>query len=139
MKIWFFGKAYDLNQMTVEDVEKDIEERLKDYSNVEIGVSVEVKPDGYDVMLHRGLNVEPKNGCILEADSFLISGEGYSGFMPEYQSVGSFAHWPLFTHYFDLPEFEKACKRNIQHYTGNKVKNVKITEYTNLLILHARF
>jgi len=139
MKIWFFGKAYDLDQMTVENVEKDIEERLKDYSNVEIGVSVEVKPDGYDVMLHRGLNVEPKDGCILEADSFLISGEGYSGFMPEYQSVGSFAHWPLFTHYFDLPEFEKACKRNIQHYTGSKVKNVKITEYTNLLILHAMF
>ena len=28
MKIWFFGKAYDLDQMTVEDVEKYNEESL---------------------------------------------------------------------------------------------------------------
>lgn len=139
MKIWFMGKTYDLEKMPVVEIEKDIETRLADYTGKKLGACLKFDDGGYEVMVHRSLNVETKDGCILEADTFLISGEGYSGFMPEYQSIGNFAHWPLFTHYFDLPEFERACKRNIEHYTGQKIKSVKVTEYTNLLVLNAKF
>ena len=137
MNIWFFGKTYDLDQMPVEEVENDIEERLKDYTKVDIGVSIMARADGYDICLHRSLNVELHNGCILEADTFLISGEGYCGFMPEYMSIGSFSHFQCFTHFFDLPEFENTCKRNLEYYTGHKVRYVKISEFTNQLTFSA--
>ena len=98
MMIWFFGKVYD-DGISVADIEKDIEARLKEYTNVEIG--------GYEVALHRSLNVDPKEGCILEVDTFLISGVGYSRDMPEYRNIGDPEHQSLFTHYFNLAEFEK--------------------------------
>jgi hypothetical protein len=83
--------------------------------------------------------VEVKDGLILEPDTFIISGEGYSGFMPEYQSIGNFAHFPGFVHYLDLHEFEKACKRNVEYYTGQKVKKATVTEWINMLVLDVKF
>lgn len=138
MKVWFFGKVYN-DSISAADIEKDIDARLKEYTDTGIGVCLKVTDNGYEVILHRTLNVEPKDGCILEADSFLISGEGYSGFMPEYQSIGNFAHFPGFVHYLDLPEFEKACKRNVEYYTGQKVKKATVTEWINMLVLDVKF
>jgi hypothetical protein len=138
MKIWFFGKVYD-DGISAADIEKDIEARLREYTDTGIGVCLTVEDDGYSVMLHRTLNVEPKDGCILEADTFLISGEGYSRDMPEYRDIGDPGMWRLFTHYFDLPEFEKACKRTIEQQTGQRVESVTVTEYINLLSLEVKF
>ena len=139
MKIWFFGKVYDLDQMPEVDIEKDIEARLKDYTDTGIGVCLTVNKDGYTVMLHRSVNVELKDGCILEADAFLISGEGYSKNMPEYRNVGDPGLWKLFTHYFDLPEFEKGCMREIKQQTGQEVKSVEVKEWVNMLVLDVMF
>ena len=138
MMIWFFGKVYD-DGISVADIEKDIEARLKEYTNVEIGVCLTVDSNGYEVALHRSLNVEPKGGCILEVDTFLISGVGYSRDMPEYRNIGDPEHQSLFTHYFNLPEFEKACMRSIKQQTGQRVKNVKVKEWTTMLLLEVKF
>ena len=138
MMIWFFGKVYD-DSMSVADIEKDIEARLKEYTNVEIGVCLAVRDDGYEVALHRSLNVDPKEGCILEVDTFLISGVGYSRDMPEYRNIGDPEHQSLFTHYFNLTEFEKACMRSIKQFTGQKVKSVKVKEWTTMLLLEVKY
>lgn len=138
MMIWFFGKVYD-DSMPVADIEIDIEARLKEYTNVEIGVCLTVRDDGYEVALHRSLNVDPKEGCILEVDTFLISGVGYSRDMLEYRNIGDPEHQSLFTHYFNLAEFEKACMRSIKQQTGQRVKNVKVKEWTTMLLLEVKF
>ena len=138
MMIWFFGKVYD-DSMPVADIEIDIEARLKEYTNVEIGVCLTVRDDGYEVALHRSLNVDPKEGCILEVDTFLISGVGYSRDMPEYRNIGDPEHQSLFIHYFNLAEFEKACMRSIKQQTGQRVKNVKVKEWTTMLLLEVKF
>jgi len=138
MKIWFFGKVYN-DSISAVDFEKDIEARLKEYTDTGIGVCLTVEDDGYTVMLHRTLNVETKKGCILEADTFLISGEGYSRDMPEYRDIGDPGMWRLFTHYFDLPEFEKACKRTIEQQTGQKVESIKVKEWVNMLVLDVKY
>ena len=138
MMIWFFGKVYD-DSMPVADIEIDIEARLKEYTNVEIGVCLTVRDDGYEVALHRSLNVDPKEGCILEVDTFLISGVGYSRDMPEYRNIGDPGHQSLFTHYFNLAEFEKACMRSIKQFTGQKVKSVKVKEWTTMLLLEMKY
>lgn len=138
MMIWFFGKVYHDNMSTA-NIEKDIEARLKEYTNVEIGVCLTVSDNGYEVALHRSLNVEPKGGCILEVDTFLISGVGYSRDMPEYRNIGNPEHQSLFTHYFNLAEFEKACMRSIKQLTGQRVKSVKVKEWTTMLLLEVKF
>lgn len=138
MKIWFFGKVYD-DKEAIADIEKDIENRLKEYTDTGIGVCLTVDNDGYSVMLHRTLNVEPKDGCILEADAFLISGEGYSKNMPEYRNIGDSKLWRLFTHYFDMAEFEKDCMRDIEQQTGQKVESIKVKEWVNMLVLEVMF
>ena len=91
MMIWFFGKVYD-DSMLVTDIENDIEARLKEYTNVEIGVCLTVRDDGYEVALHRSLNVDPKEGCILEVDTCLISGVGYSRESKECKGEGMDYH-----------------------------------------------
>lgn len=136
--IWFFGKVYHDNMSTA-NIEKDIEARLKEYTNVEIGVCLTVSDNGYEVALHRSLNVEPKGGFILEVDTFLISRVGYSRDMPEYRNIGDPEHQSLFTNYFNLAEFEKACMRSIKQFTGQKVKSVKVKEWVNLLVLDVKF
>ena len=138
MMIWFFGKVYD-DSKSIADIVKDIEARLKEYTNVEIGVCLTVNDDGYEVASHRSLNVDPKDGCILEVDTFLISGIGYSRDMPEYRNIGDPEHQSLFTHYFNLAEFEKACIRSIKQQTGQRVKNVKVKEWTTMLLLEVKF
>ncbi len=138
MMIWFFGKVYHDNMSTA-NIEKDIEARLKEYTNVEIGVCLTVSDNGYEVALHRSLNVEPKGGCILEVDTFLISGVGYSRDMPEYRNIGDPEHQSLFTHYFNLAEFEKACMRSIKQFTGQKVKSVMVKEWTTMLLLEVKY
>lgn len=138
MMIWFFGKVYHDNMSTA-NIEKDIEARLKEYTNVEIGVCLTVRDDGYEVALHRSLNVDPKESCILEVDTFLISGVGYSRDMPEYRNIGDPEHQSLFTHYFNLAEFEKACMRSIKQFTGQKVKSVKVKEWTTMLLLEVKY
>ena len=57
MKIWYFGKVYDLDQMTDVDIEKDIEARIEEFTGKVIGVSVKPTDDGYEVIVHRSLNV----------------------------------------------------------------------------------
>ena len=136
--IWFFGKVYHDNMSTA-NIEKDIEARLKEYTNVEIGVCLTVRDDGYEVALHRSLNVDPKESCILEVDTFLISGVGYSRDMPEYRNIGDPEHQSLFTHYFNLAEFEKACMRSIKQFTGQKVKSVRVKEWTTMLLLEVKY
>lgn len=69
--------------------------RRKEYTDTGIGVCLTVEDDGYTVMLHRTLNVETKKGCILEADTFQISGEGYSRDMPEYRDIGDPGLWNI--------------------------------------------
>lgn len=138
MKVWFFGKVYD-DGISAADIEKDIEARLREYTDTGIGVCLTVKDDGYSVMLHRTLNVEPKDGCILEADAFLIKGEGYSKNMPEYRNIGDPGLWRLFTHYFDMAEFEKDCMRDIEQQTRQKVESTKVKEWVNMLVLEVVF
>jgi hypothetical protein len=98
-----------------------------------------VRDDGYEVALHRSLNVDPKESCILEVDTFLISGVGYSRDMPEYRNIGDPEYQSLFTHYFNLAEFEKACMRNIKQLTGQRVKSVKVKGWVNMLVLDVKF
>ena len=135
MRIWIFGKVYDMENNPIADIEKDIEKRLKDFTKVDIGVKLDVsKGNMIEVVFHRGLNEIVHIDTILEQDSWLISGEGYKNFVPAY-GIGSFSHFPNILNYIDRKQFCVDYKKNALYYGADKVKSVRIYELPNKLIL----
>lgn len=83
-KLFFFGKVYPQNTPIIE-IKRDIEARLFDYTKVEVIVEMnELSKKELEIILHRGLKETMRSESILDQDTWLISGEGYNGFVPEY-------------------------------------------------------
>ena len=128
MRIFVFGKVYDLDNQPIVDIEKDIETRVLDFTKVDIAVKININsPKSYEIVFHRGINVSPGNGnTILEQDTWLISGEGYNGFTPVYRMACN--HFPNMLYYIDLQAFCHNYKNNAEHYGADKVKKVRVEE-----------
>ena len=136
MRIWVFGKVYNMDSMPIADIEKDMEKRLNDYIPYNIGVKITLLYDNeIEIVYHRGLNVEVSNDEIIEQDSWLISGEGYKGFVPAYSTTSGFGHIISAYYYIDKTDFYDAYMKNAAYYGADKVKHVEIDEYPNMLVL----
>lgn len=131
-KIWVFGKVYDLFSMPLQDIKKDIEARVKDFVNVDIPVTIDVNNKYVGIAFHRGLNEKLCVGTYLEYDTWLLTGEGYNGFVPVY-SFGSIAHFPNMLYYIDENDFLKSYKKNFDYYCNTKIKKVSVYEGATIL------
>lgn len=141
-KLYFMGKVYDMTSTPIADIEKDIEARVQDYTKVFIPVKIkEVSDNEVEVMLYRGVNEEMKSDWILDQDKWLITGEGYNKFMPQYGG-GGFYHAGLnAVYYSDKDDFIANYKRNAVYYGGkrSRVKDVIVDEQQNYLKLNVKY
>ncbi len=136
-KIWIMGRTYDLNTMSVPEIEDDIKARLKDYSGVEVGLKINVKANSIETTFHRSLNVPVEPDTILEADTLLITGEGYQGLNLPYGT--NVPHFPNMIIHLDKKDFCKEYKKNAIHFGASRMKNVKVEEYVTSLCLIINF
>ena len=135
-RIWVFGKVYDLESLPIADIEKDIEKRIYEYIPYNIGVRITIQnKNEIEIVYHRGLNVEVGNDEIIEQDSWLISGEGYKGFVPAHSTTSGFGHTISAYYFIDKNDFYDAYKKNASFYGANRVKHVEIDNYPNMLVL----
>jgi len=141
-KLFFMGKVYDMASTPIADIEKDIEARVQDYTKVFIPVKIKnVSDNEVEVMLYRGVNEEMQTGWILDQDKWLITGEGYNKFMPQYGGGGFYYAGLNANYYSDMNDFIADYKRNAVYYGGkrSRVKNAVIDEQQNFLKLNVKY
>lgn len=121
------GKTYDLAKEDVKDVSKDVTERLSDYMGAAIPVDV-VCPSEKEVniTIHRQYAeaemIKMESDCVFEQDMFMVTGEGYKGFVPEHHLT--FAHFPNMHIYEAIEDVTSVYKANARRY-ASRVKDVE--------------
>lgn len=137
--IFLMGKVYPKNT-PMNEIKRDVEARLLDYTKVQIGVELnELSANELEIILHRGLQEKMEPGTIIEQDTWLLSGEGYNGFMPEYRlpMVGHIVPNAIYT--VPTDDFIDNYKRNASFYGSSRVKDVFIDEQPNYLRMVVKY
>lgn len=129
------GKVYDMNILTASEIEKDVQDRLRDFTRKDIKVHIILGDQSINIEMLRYIdNNLLSEGGIIEQDTCLITGEGYEGFSPV-NSAKTFPHYPNIYNYFDIDEVCKDYKRDALYYGASRIKNVTITETSFMLSL----
>ena len=138
-KLFFFGKVYSKNTPVIE-IKRDIEARLFDYTKVKLNVELnELSEKELEIIMHRGLKEPMRPESILDQDTWLISGEGYNGFVPEYALPPRGHIIPNAIYSVATDDFIDCYKKNAVHYGGSRVKNVVIDEQQNYLRMVVKY
>lgn len=139
MRIFIFGKVYDLDNQPIVDIEKDIAKRVTDFTTVDIGVRIYQDAGEIEVIFYRGINFNTDDDVLLEQDTWIISGEGYKSFVPAYSTSACFSHPMDACYYIDKYDFCNIYKRNAIFYGADRIKDVDVQEHPNMLILMLRY
>ena len=132
-KIFIMGKVYDMNILTTSEIEKDVQERLRDFTRTDIEVHLIVEDHSIIIEMMRHIDDSLLyEGRIIEQDSWLITGEGYEGFSPV-NSAKKFPHYPNINNYFDIDDVCSDYQKDAVYYGASKIKRATITE-TNLML-----
>lgn len=137
MKIWIFGKVYDLDATQKSDIEADIKARLHDYTGCDMGVEIDDTIAGQvNITIFRTVNKPIEQGYILMEEEWLLTGEGYNGMTLPYGN--NIPYFPGFEYKFDAKDFIGDYKKNAHHFGASKIKSVRVEEYSNRLTLRLR-
>lgn len=137
--LYLMGKVYDMTT-PIADVERDINARLLDYTKLELTVHIsERSKNELEITLFRHMDNVAEQGWIDERDTWLITGEGYNGFVPEY-SLPHVGHIiPNGNYYEYVKDFIKFYKRNAVFYGGSRVKDVAIESNSDYLRMIVKY
>ena len=121
------GKVYDLATTTLDDIQKDIHDRILDYTNIDIPVSISILwPDKINITLTRNFGERFSNSSLMEQEMYIISGEGYKGYMPKYSLVPGIGipYFPNIIYNYGIDEYVDCYKKNIVSEGASRVKDI---------------
>ena len=134
-KIFIMGKVYDMNILTTREIEKDVQNRLQDFTRTDIEVHLIVNDHSIIIEMLRYIDDSLlSEGRIIEQDSWLITGEGYKGFSPV-NSAKTFPHYPNINNYFDIDDVCNDYQKDALYYGASRIKGVTIMETSVMLSL----
>lgn len=140
MKLFITSKIYDTTIKTIDEIEKAVQEDLDAYVG-ENKVIFKLRITGKTVAMYfyRGVNysslhADPKSQ-IIDADAFMISGEGYEGFrMP-----AQFPKVPLrCTYSMEQSEFIRAYMGSADVLGADKIKKTWLNIDEKKIILNIK-
>lgn len=130
MKLFITSKIYDTDTMTTADIEKAVQEDIDNYVGKDrVIFKLHIFGKTASMFFFRGINYssfhDPKE-MILDADAYLITGEGYGGFRMPVQ----FYKVPYgYSYSMEQSEFLKAYKASHKALIGKRIKtNLDIDE-----------
>lgn len=140
MKLFITSKIYDTSIKTIAEIEKAVQEDLDAYVG-ENKVIFKLSITGKTVAMYfyRGVNysslhADPKSQ-IIDADAFMISGEGFEGFSLPAQ----FPKVPLrCTYSMEQSEFLKAYIRSAELLRADKIKKALLDIDEKKIILNIK-
>ena len=137
--IWLMGKVYDLSETAVDEVEKDVEARLLSYTKCKMRVKIGLS-EGYSVVsINRNIDADLEPDMLMDVDTFILSGEGYQGFVPVYSMTAKIPIPANAECSICKADFEYVYKKNFTYYTGQKIEKVYINEWPTMLTVRIKY
>ena len=132
-KIFAVGKVYDTALMTDQEIEDAVQKDLDDYIGTgKVDFSIHTEPDMISLVFIRFTGYYGEKSIdmakdMIDADAFMITGEGYQGFhLPSLFPTVPFGYTP---YVMSQSDFKMAYKESSELLGADKVKWMK-TEVT---------
>ena len=132
-KIFAVGKVYDTAMMTDQEIEDAVQKDLDDYIGTgKVDFSIHTEPDMISLVFIRFTGYYGEKSIdmakeMIDADAFMITGEGYQGFhLPSLFPTVPFGYTP---YVMSQSDFKMAYKESSELLGADKVKWMK-TEVT---------
>lgn len=132
-KIFVVGKVYDTAMMTDQEIEDAVQKDLDDYIGTgKVDFSIHTEPDMISLVFIRFTGYYGEKSIdmakeMIDADAFMITGEGYQGFhLPSLFPTIPFGYTP---YVMSQSDFKMAYKESSELLGADKVKWMK-TEVT---------
>ena len=132
-KIFVVGKVYDTALMTDQEIEDAVQKDLDDYIGTgKVDFSIHTEPDMISLVFIRFTGYYGEKSIdmakdMIDADAFMITGEGYQGFhLPSMFPIAPFGYSP---YTLAQSDFKMAYKESSELLGADKVKWMK-TEVT---------
>ena len=129
-KFFVVGKVYDTALMTDQEIKKAVQKDLDDYiGEGKVNFSIHTDSNMISLIFIRFTNYYKQNNIdlskdMIDADAFMVTGEGYNGFQPPYKfPIAPFGYSPYKLGQFD---FKMAYKESAELLGADKVKWMKM-------------
>lgn len=129
-KIFVVGKIYDTALMTDQEIKKAVQKDLDDYiGEGKVNFSIHTDSNMISLIFIRFTNYYKQNNIdlskdMIDADAFMVTGEGYNGFQPPYKfPIAPFGYSP---YKLGQSDFKMAYKESAELLGADKVKWMKM-------------
>lgn len=124
------GKVYDTALMTDQEIKKTVQKDLDDYiGEGKVNFSIHTDSNMISLIFIRFTNYYKQNNIdlskdMIDADAFMVTGEGYNGFQPPYKfPIAPFGYSP---YKLGQSDFKMAYKESAELLGADKVKWMKM-------------
>lgn len=129
-KFFVVGKVYDTALMTDQEIGDAVQEDLDDYiGSGKVNFSIHTDSNMISLIFIRFTNYYKQNNIdlskdMIDADAFMVTGEGYNGFQPPYKfPIAPFGYSP---YKLGQSDFKMAYKESAELLGADKVKWMKM-------------
>lgn len=141
-KIFVVGKIYDTALMTDQEIEDAVQKDLDDYIGTgKVDFSIHTEPDMISLVFIRFTDYYKQNNVdqsedMIDADAFMITGEGYQGFhLPSMFSTVPFGYTP---YVMSQSDFKMAYKESSELLGADKVRWMKMEVTDHSVVLRIK-
>ena len=141
-KIFVVGKIYDTALMTDQEIEDAVQKDLDDYIGTgKVDFSIHTEPDMISLVFIRFTGYYGEKSIdmakeMIDADAFMITGEGYQGFhLPSLFPTVPFGYTP---YVMSQSDFKMAYKESSELLGADKVKWMKMEVTDHSVVLRIK-
>ena len=141
-KIFAVGKVYDTALMTDQEIEDAVQKDLDDYIGTgKVDFSIHTEPDMISLVFIRFTGYYGEKSIdmakdMIDADAFMITGEGYQGFhLPSMFPTVPFGYTP---YVMSQSDFKMAYKESSELLGADKVKWMKMEVTDHSVVLRIK-
>ena len=141
-KIFVVGKVYDTAHMTDQEIEDAVQKDLDDYIGTgKVDFSIHTEPDMISLVFIRFTGYYGEKSIdmakeMIDADAFMITGEGYQGFhLPSLFPTVPFGYTP---YVMSQSDFKMAYKESSELLGTDKVKWMKMEVTPHSVVLRIK-
>ena len=141
-KIFVVGKIYDTALMTDQEIKDAVQENLDDYiGEGKVDFSIHTEPNMISLIFIRFTDYYKQNNIdlskdMIDADAFMVTGEGYNGFQPPYKfPIAPFGYSP---YTLGQSDFKMAYKESAELLGADKVRWMKMEVTDHSVVLRIK-
>ena len=141
-KFFVVGKVYDTALMTDQEIKEAVQKDLDDYiGEGKVNFSIHTDSNMISLIFIRFTDYYKQNNIdlskdMIDADAFMVTGEGYNGFQPPYKfPIAPFGYSP---YKLGQSDFKMAYKESAELLGADKVRWMKMEVTDHSVVLRIK-